>query len=106
MTQERRTLQASLRAEAFASGARVLRGYAARYGVRTTIGGAFHEVLATGAFTAALKRGDETMFLIDHAGQPMARTKNGTLKLGEDKQGLFFSAQLPNTTAAKDLFEQ
>jgi len=36
----------------------------------------------------------------------MARTKNGTLRLGEDKQGLFFSAQLPNTTAAKDLFEQ
>ncbi|OLC29922.1 MAG: hypothetical protein AUH28_16325 [Acidobacteria bacterium 13_1_40CM_56_16] len=99
-------MNAALRAEASASGARVLRGYAARYNVTTKIAGQFHERLAPGSFTSALKRGDETLFLVDHAGQPMARTKNGTLRLGEDKQGLFFSAQLPNTTAAKDLFEQ
>src|SRR5437879_6187349 len=99
-------MNAALRAEASASGARVLRGYAARYNVTTKIAGQFHERLAPGSFTRALQRGDETLFLVDHAGQPMARTKNGTLKLGEDKNGLFFSAQLPNTTAAKDLFEQ
>src|SRR5437879_1754876 len=105
---ERRIYRALLRAEASASGAKVLRGYAARYNVKTTIRGwdNFHEVLAAGAFAAALKRGDETMFLIDHAGQPMGRTKNGTLKLSEDEKGLAFSAQLPNTTAASDLFEQ
>src|SRR5438128_1325800 len=100
---ERRTVQASLRAEAFASGARLLRGYAARYGVRTTIAGQFHEVLADHAFSDALKRGDETMLLVDHAGTPLARTKNASLKLGEDSKGLFFSASLPDTTAAKDL---
>ena len=99
-------MNAALRAEASASGARVLRGYAARYNVTTKIAGQFHERLAPGAFTAALKRGDETLFLVDHAGQPMARTKNATLKLGEDKNGLFFSASLPNTTAAADLYEQ
>jgi len=98
-------MNAALRAESN-GGARVLRGYAARYNVTTKIGGVFHERLAPGSFTAALKRGDETLFLVDHAGQPMARTKNGTLRLGEDKQGLFFSASLPNTTAAADLYEQ
>jgi len=39
-------MNAALRAEASASGARVLRGYAARYNVTTKIAGQFHERLA------------------------------------------------------------
>jgi len=98
-------MNAALRAESN-GGARVLRGYAARYNVTTKIAGQFHERLAPNAFAAPLKRGDECLFLVDHAGQPMARTKNGTLKLSSDKAGLLFSASLPNTTAAADLYEQ
>lgn len=63
-------------------------GYAAVFGAPTMIGDFFEEVIAPGAFSEALKRGDDTVFLIDHEGLPLARTTSGTLKLTEDDRGL------------------
>lgn len=67
--------------------ARVM-GYAAVYNERTMIGDFFEEVIAPGAFDAALERGDDTVFLVDHAGLPLARTSSGTLTLSHDARGL------------------
>lgn len=63
-------------------------GYAAVFGQETDIGGYWREVIAPGAFSEALKRGDDTTFLINHRGLPLARTSSKTLLLSEDGHGL------------------
>lgn len=63
-------------------------GYAAIFDEVTTIGDFFEEVIAPGAFAEALRRGDDTSFLINHDGLPLARTSSGTLRLVEDARGL------------------
>lgn len=62
-------------------------GYAAVFGQETDIGGYFREKIAAGAFTDAIGR-DDVVFLVNHAGLPLARTRSGTLTLAEDDTGL------------------
>lgn len=62
-------------------------GYAAVFGQETDIGGMFREVIEKGAFKDAIGR-DDVVFLINHDGLPLARTRSGTLKLTEDDHGL------------------
>lgn len=62
-------------------------GYAAVYGQRTDIGGFFYEEIERGAFAEAVKR-DDVVFLINHDGLPLARTRSGTLRLSDDEHGL------------------
>lgn len=62
-------------------------GYAAVFNQETDIGGAFREVIAPGAFKNAIGR-DDVVFLINHEGLPLARTRSGTLRLEEDEHGL------------------
>jgi phage head maturation protease len=61
-------------------------GYAAVFGEETNIGGMFTEVIQRGAFTNAIGR-DDVVFLINHEGLPLARTRSGTLTLTEDERG-------------------
>lgn len=68
-------------------------GYAAVFGEETNIGGMFTESIQRGAFKAAIKR-DDVVFLINHEGLPLARTRSGTLKLSEDERGLYMEAML------------
>ena len=68
-------------------------GYAAVFNERANIGGMFEEMIAPGAFRAAIGR-DDVVFLINHAGLPLARTRSGTLKLSEDERGLFMESEL------------
>ncbi|MCB5201814.1 HK97 family phage prohead protease [Neorhizobium sp. T786] len=68
-------------------------GYAAVFNEETDIGGYFREVIVPGAFSEAIGR-DDVVFLINHEGLPMARTRSGTLKLSEDRKGLFIEAEL------------
>lgn len=63
-------------------------GYAAVFDQEADIAGFFREVIAPGAFRAALSRGDDVVLLINHDGLPLARTRSGTLKLTEDERGL------------------
>ena len=62
-------------------------GYAAVFGEETNIGGVFMERIERGAFTDAIGR-DDVVFLVNHEGLPLARTRSGTLKLTEDDHGL------------------
>ncbi|MFT6772461.1 MAG: HK97 family phage prohead protease [Paracoccaceae bacterium] len=82
---------AEIRAE---DGAITVAGYAAVFGEEADIGGMFREVIAPGAFAAALTRGDDVTFLINHAGLPLARTRSGTLQLTEDDRGLRMTTEL------------
>lgn len=63
-------------------------GYAAVFNEEADIGGMFREVIAPGAFAAAIERGDDVVFVVNHDGLPLARTRSGTLKLEEDERGL------------------
>jgi len=71
-------------------------GYAAVFNSETIIGGSYREQIAPGAFADAIGR-DDVIFLINHDGLPMARTKSGTLTLAEDERGLYMSAELDSS---------
>ena len=68
-------------------------GYAAVFNQETVIGGQWREQIAPGAFTGAIGR-DDVVFLINHEGLPLARTRSGTLQLSEDEHGLKMRASL------------
>ena len=71
-------------------------GYAAVFNQETNIGGQWREQIAPGAFTDAIDR-DDVVFLINHDGLPLARTRSGTLELSEDDHGLKMKASLDIT---------
>lgn len=86
-------IPAEIRADA--NGVKVS-GYAAVFNQEADIGGMFREVIAPGAFQGAIGR-DDVVFLVNHDGLPLARTRSGTLKLSEDEHGLRIDAALdPN----------
>lgn len=64
----------------------------------------FIERIAPGAFRKTLSETPDVRLLINHEGLPLARTKNGTLRLAEDQTGLYMDADLPDTQAARDLW--
>lgn len=67
----------------------------------------FTEVIAPGAFKKSLQGRHRMMLLWNHdTSQPLASTRNGSLKLVEDNVGLRVSATLPNTTLGRDIAEQ
>jgi hypothetical protein len=68
-------------------------GYAAVFDSPTIIAGKWQEQIARGAFTDAVDR-DDVVFLINHTGLPLARTRSGTLELSEDERGLKIRANL------------
>jgi HK97 family phage prohead protease len=72
----------------------VVEGYAAVFDQPTNIGDVFTEVIAPGAFRSALARGDDTEFLINHGGLPLARSTAGNLTMTEDAKGLKIRAVL------------
>ena len=68
-------------------------GYAAVFDQETVIGGQWREQIQRGAFADAISR-DDVVFLINHAGLPLARTRSGTLQLSEVAHGLKIRAFL------------
>ena len=64
----------------------------------------FIEKIAPGAFTKTLQETPDVRLLVNHEGLPMARTKNGTMRLSEDETGLYFEAELANTQESRDLY--
>jgi HK97 family phage prohead protease len=71
-------------------------GYAAVFDEETDIGGMFREAISPGAFADAVGR-DDVVFLVNHEGLPLARTRSGTLRLKEDERGLYMEADLDET---------
>lgn len=93
MTQNKE-IRTSIPAEVRAEGDAVtVSGYAAVFGEESNIGGHFIEVIERGAFKDAIGR-DDVVFLIEHEGLPLARTRAGTLELKEDDHGLLMRADL------------
>lgn len=68
-------------------------GYAAVFNQETDIAGMFREIIMPGAFRDAIGR-DDVVFVINHDGLPLARTRSGTLTLREDEHGLFMETVL------------
>lgn len=64
----------------------------------------FKEKIAPGAFRKTLSETPDVRLLINHEGLPLARTKNGTLKLEEDDRGLRFEADLADTQEGRDIY--
>ena len=87
---------------------RPLAGYAAVYGQdsREIVEGGrkFTERIAPGAFNETLSSGADVKLYYNHdASMPLARTRSGTLQLKSDRNGLSFSASLPETTLGNDV---
>jgi len=71
------------------------------------LGGAkrFVEKIAKGAFAQAIKNATEIDFLAEHDSKKiLASTRNGSLALREDEQGLFMSATITPTSWGKDYY--
>lgn len=95
---ERRAAAAEIRAAG-----RKLAGYAATFGTEARIG-SYVESIAPGAFAASLADGGDKLALVDHdPGRLLARTRSGTLRLGEDARGLAFDLDLPETQLGRDI---
>lgn len=79
-------------------------GYAAKFNEPSENLGGFIEYVERGAFSRSLKSRNDIMLLWNHdAGQPLASTRSGTMKLTEDDIGLRVEARLPQTTLGKDI---
>lgn len=78
-----------------------LEGYAAKFDTITDIG-PFREKVDAAAFDSVLDQ--DVRFLINHEGLPLARTKNGTMKMEVRDEGLWMQADLVPTQASRDLY--
>lgn len=79
-----------------------LEGYAALYDEETVVEGQ-RERIERGAFAGRLE--DDVRLLLNHDNNtPFARTKNGTLKLTTDENGLYYKADIIDTQAGRDLY--
>lgn len=82
-----------------------IEGYALNFNKETIIGGSFREVILKGALDATdmkkvpLKYNHNDSYLV------MASTKNKSLELKIDDKGLYFKAELINTSSNKDMYE-
>ena len=82
----------------------IVEGYALRFNTLSNDLGGFVETISP----EALKETDlsDVRCLIDHdSSKVLGRTTSETLELKVDDEGLYFRAQLPDTTYAKDLYE-
>jgi len=89
-------------------GQKILEGYAARYNVESKLiyenGKKFIEIIEREAFKDVLT--SDVYLTFNHSrDKVLARTINSTLFLTDDESGLFFRAELNNTSAANDLYE-
>lgn len=82
-----------------------LEGYAAVFDSASEPIG-YTERIAPGAFTRSLADGDEVLALVEHdPGRVLGRLTAGTLRLKQDKRGLWVSIDIPNTTDGNDVRE-
>ncbi len=80
-----------------------LMGYAAVFDSPADMG-AFVEVVRQGTFTRSLQQAGRIVALYDHERRSiLGRVSAGTLRLHEDRHGLAFEVDLPDTTVGRDL---
>lgn len=78
------------------TGAPIFEGYASVFDTPYNMG-PFWEQVDRRAFDRSLGMKPDVRLLVDHAGQPLARTKSGTLELRTDSRGLHARAVLDPT---------
>ncbi len=82
-------------------------GYAARFNSPTVLfemgGVEYREQVASDAFAEA--KMDDVIFNYNHGGRVMARTRNKTLQLAVDENGLFIRARLDGTEEGRSLYQ-
>jgi HK97 family phage prohead protease len=101
---ERRTFTVKgLEARQSDDGSMTLAGYAAVFN-ESSVPLPFKETIMPGAFRKTLSETPDVRMLINHEGLPIARTKNGTMTLIEDERGLYFTAELADTSDARDIY--
>ncbi len=67
------------------------------YPVEDGLGPPFQETVHRGAFAETLARGPDVAFTVNHGaggGLPLGRTRSGTLQLGEDTRGGYYTVNL------------
>lgn len=86
----------------------IVEGYAAVFESETVLyswdGVDYKEIIDRGAFEGAEMT--DVVMNFNHEGKPVARTKNGTLKLTLDETGLRIRADLSGTEAGRQLYEE
>lgn len=102
--QEVRSLGEIRAAEPESTESRKVVGYAAKFDTRSEYMG-FYEVIKPGAFTDALKSSDVRALFNHDPNLILARTSSGTLKLTQDKIGLRYEFEVPNTSYGNDFLE-
>lgn len=104
MAREIRTITMPVECEAREDGEPMrLIGYAAMFEREAVIAGFFREKIEAGAFREAIGR-DDVRGLFNHdANFVLGRTTAGTMRLKEDKTGLRYEIDLPDTQFARDL---
>lgn len=66
----------------------------------------FKEKISRGAFKRAIEKAKEIHFLAEHDGEKiLASTRNSSLELSEDANGLYMSATITPTSWGKDYYE-
>ena len=90
-------------------GSLTVSGYVNRTGQYSEILGVtkrFKEKISKGAFSRAIKNADKDIdFLAEHDSKKiLASTRNGSLQLREDEQGLFMTATIAPTSWGKDAY--
>lgn len=78
-------------------------GYAARFDSLSHDLGGFRETIKPGAFRKALQGSDVRAYFNHDISFVLGRESSGTLRLREDKRGLWYSVDLPDTSFARDL---
>lgn len=96
---------AEIRAEKRAEGeGDLIVGHAAVFNSPTDIGGWFEEEIMPGAFAAAERGDDDVRGLFNHNPDLiLGRNSAGTLRLEQDKQGLAYEIDPPDTGAGRDV---
>lgn len=83
-------------------------GYATRFNSPTVLfeydGQEYKEQIASDAFTDC--KMDDVIFNYNHSGKVMARTRNKTLQLSIDSNGLFIRARLDGTEEGRRLYDE
>jgi HK97 family phage major capsid protein/HK97 family phage prohead protease len=100
MTQERRFFKA---AEVRVSPSGGIAGYAAVFNQLSEDLGGFRERILPGAFSRSLASADVRCLFNHNPEQILGRSKSGTLRLSEDRAGLYFDCDLPDTQLGRDL---
>lgn len=101
---ERRAfLVTEFRAEGGGDKPTIIHGHAAVFNSPADSNWGWFEQIAPGAFTDAVKNDDVRALINHNPDKVLGRTKSKTLTLKEDKKGLYFEVEVPDTGYGNDL---